>query len=79
MIKESVIKAFQVQTNETLGDMNTLNSWEVLKNAIKKAEEKGLKNKPLWMQPNEMRVMKKKKRSYQTTREYDEYLAYKRV
>jgi hypothetical protein len=39
-------------------------------------------NKPLWMQQNVLRVIRKKKRlwsTYQKSKDYEEYLAYKRV
>ena len=74
---------------EQLNDMNTLDSWDLFKNEVWKAEERcvptkrrRVKCRPLWMQQNVMRTIRKKRRlwaTYKKTRDYEEYLAYKRV
>ena len=78
-----------VAWNDVLHNLDTQNSWEALRNIIRRAEERAVpkkrrrvKNRPLWMRQNVIRVVRKKKRlwkMYQATREYEEYLAYKNV
>ena len=69
--------------------LNTLEAWDMVKKEIHRAEDKCVPKKrrrvncrPLWMQQNIMRVIRKKKRlwaTYKKSKQYDEYLAYKRV
>ena len=72
-----------------LDNLNTLESWEFLKTEILKAEENCVPKKrrrtnsrPLWMQQNIIRTIRKKRRlwaTYKRTNDYEEYLAYKKV
>ena len=69
--------------------LNTLEAWDLIKNEIRKAEDKSVPKKrrriscrPLWMQQNIMRVIRKKRRlwaTYKKSKQYEEYLAYKAV
>ena len=69
--------------------MNTLESWDFFKKEVSVAELKcvpmkrrRVSSRPLWMQQNVMRIIRKKKRlwaTYQRTKEFEEYQAYKRV
>ena len=69
--------------------LDTLKSWSFVKEKIWEAEDKSVPKKrrrvgcrPLWMQQNVMRIIRKKKRlwaTYKKTKDYEEYLAYKKV
>ena len=72
-----------------LDNLDTLQSWNFLKNEILKAEDicvpkkkRRVRCRPLWMQQNVMHVIRKKRRlwdTYKKSNEYKEYLAYKQV
>ena len=72
-----------------LEELDTLQAWDSIKTEIHKAENKAVPKKrrrvnsrPLWMQQNVMRTIRKKKRlwaTYKKSKDYEEYLAYKRV
>ena len=74
---------------DCLSNMRTLESWDTFKKLVKEAEEKSVPKKrrrvgsrPLWMQQNVMRIIRKKKRlwkTYKESKDYKEYLAYKKV
>ena len=69
--------------------LDTLQSWSFVKANILEAEDKCVPKKrrrvgcrPLWMQQNVMRIIRKKRRlwsTYKKTKDYSEYLAYKKV
>ena len=79
----------RVNFQEKMRNLDALQSWECVKEAIRKVEDKcvpkkkrRISNRPLWMQQNVMRTIRKKRRlwaTYQKSKDYDEYLAYKRV
>jgi hypothetical protein len=72
-----------------LENCNVLESWNFVKSAILNAEEKCVPNKrrrissrPIWMQQNIIRTIRKKRRLWKTytkSKDYEEYLAYKKV
>ena len=72
-----------------LSDFNTEDSWMLLKGKVTELIEESVpkklrrnNSKPLWMQRNVMRVLRKKKRlwkQYTESKEYQSYLAYKNV
>lgn len=72
-----------------MDNLDTLQSWDLVKTEILKAEDsyvpkkrRRVKCRPLWMQQNIIRTIRKKRRlwaTYKKSREYEEYLAYKRV
>ena len=74
---------------EKLENIGALASWDVVKNALHDAQSKSVPTKrrrissrPLWLKPNVLRTIRKKKRlwkTYQNSKEYEEYLAYKKV
>ena len=69
--------------------LDTQQSWSYVKTKILEAEDKCVPKKrrrvgcrPLWMQQNVMRIIRKKRRlwsTYKKTKDYEEYLAYKKV
>ena len=72
-----------------LGDLNTEQSWCKFKETINELQLKFVpnrirrsQNKPIWMTPNTLRIIRKKRRlwkAYTQTKEYSEYLAYKEI
>ena len=72
-----------------LDNLNALEAWDRVKKEILNAEDKSVPKKrrrvncrPLWMQQNIMRVIRKKRRlwaTYKKSSQYEEYLAYKKV
>ena len=72
-----------------LNDLNAEDSWTLFKNIVSSTvdacipkKKRRNNSKPLWMQRNVMRIIRKKRRlwkQYTTSREYQTYLAYKRV
>ena len=79
----------RVDFQEQMSNLNALQSWECVKNALWNAEVKCVPKKrrriscrPLWMQQNVMRIIRKKRRlwaTYQKSKDYEEYKAYKKV
>ena len=75
--------------NWQLDDLSALQAWDCVKSEICKAEDTIVPKKrprvnwrPLWMQQNIMRTIRKKRRlwaTYKKTKQYEEYLVYKRV
>ena len=73
----------------TMAGLNTLQCWEMFKEKVKEAEEKSVpkkrrrvSNRPIWMKQNIIRIIRKKRRlwkHYKKTKDYDEYISYKRV
>ena len=78
-----------INWEERLAEKNTLETWDSIKAHIHEVEGKCVPRKrrriasrPLWMQQNVLRTIRKKRRlwsTYQQSREYEEYLAYKKV
>ena len=72
-----------------LENCNVLESWDFVKSAILDAEEKcvpkkrrRISSRPIWMQQNIIRTIRKKRRLWKTyikSKDYEEYLAYKKV
>ena len=72
-----------------LDSLNTLQSWDSIKGSIQEAENKSvplkrrrISTRPLWMQQNVMRVIRKKRRlweTYRRSKDYEEYQAYQKV
>ena len=73
----------------SLADLNAVQSWEKFKEFVKQAEERCVPmkrrrvgSKPLWMNRNVLRTIRKKRRlwkTYQNTKDYKQYEAYKMV
>ena len=82
-------EVMSIEWERDMQNMDTLNSWEFVKSRLASAENncvpkkrRRTSNKPLWMQQNVMRTIRRKKRlwaTYQKTKEFEEYQAYKRV
>ena len=80
---------FSVQWESDMENMDTLKSWEYVKTRLASAEnncvpkkKRRTSSRPLWMQQNIMRTIRRKKRlwaTYQKSKEFEEYQAYKRV
>ena len=78
-----------VDWNAELGNLGTEASWTKFKLTLDAIQAKHvplkkrrMKNKPIWMNKNVMRVIRKKRRLwkvYTQTRDYSEYVAYKQV
>ena len=78
-----------VDWSACLDNLDTLQTWDFIKEKIKSAEahsvpmkRRRVASKPLWMQQNILRIIRKKKRlwnTYQKSKMYEEYLAYKCV
>ena len=78
-----------VQWENDLNPLSTVESWEFFKQQINKRMEdsipkkrRRISNRPLWMNQNIMRVIRKKRRVwkwYCTTTDYEDYMSYKKV
>ena len=78
-----------VNWDEYLRDLDAENSWIRFKERLQQAEDRCVPrkrrrvgNNPIWMKKNIIRVVRKKRRlwkRYKVTKDYEEYLAYKRV
>jgi hypothetical protein len=79
----------QIDWDVELSGLNVDDSWTKFKNAVDKAQEacvpkklRRANNRPIWMTRNLLRIIRKKRRLwkvYKTTKDYQEYLAYKNV
>ena len=97
-IDQFTLKADFVKMREKLGKidwrseldvLDATNSWNHFKETVSSTvdacvprKKRRNNSKPLWMQRNAMRTIRKKRRAwkqYCTTRDYQSYLAYKRV
>ena len=78
-----------IRWEEELDELSTERSWELFKDQVYKVMESSIpkkkrriSNRPLWMNQNIMRVIRKKRRLwkwYCTTRDYQDYLSYQKV
>ena len=78
-----------IEWRSYFGECNTEDSWQLFKGKISETVDECVPKKlrrnnfkPLWMQRNVMRVLRKKKRlwkSYTSSQDYQSYLAYKQV
>ena len=72
-----------------LEGLNTVQSWEMFKVRLEKAQDSAVpkkrrrvSSKPIWMNKNTLRVIRKKRRLwkvYKETKDHAEYIAYKKV
>jgi hypothetical protein len=86
LLREEVSKVNWVSR---LQNMNTLSTWDCIKETIQKAEDtcvplkrRRISARPLWMQQNVMRIIRKKRRlweTYRKSKDYEEYQAYQKV
>ena len=78
-----------VNWEEQFGPLNTFQCWDILKEELSNSmneciplKNRRVSNKPLWMNNNIMRLIRKKRRMwnwYKTTKDYAEYQAYRNV
>lgn len=78
-----------IRWEEELDELSTERSWELFKDKVYKVMENSIpkkkrriSNRPLWMNQNIMRAIRKKRRVwkwYCTTRDYQDYLSYQKV
>ena len=82
-------KLGEIEWNSFLEHSNTEDSWQLFKAKVAESVDECIpkklrrnNTKPLWMQRNIMRVIRKKKRlwnQYMQTQDYQAYLAYKQI
>ena len=78
-----------VDWEEQMGVRDTLESWDLFEEILNSATEECVpkkrrrtRNKPIWMTKNVMRIIRKKRRlwnSYRGTKDHAEFMAYKKV
>ena len=78
-----------VDWQNELNVLNTDDSWSRFKNTLEEAQQecvpvkrRRIRNKPIWMSPNIIRVVRKKRRLwkvYKKSSDYQSYLVYKKV
>ena len=78
-----------IDWEEELRDKTTTDSWEFFKTKLLAAQyscvptkKRRVSNRPIWMKPNVLRIIRKKKRlwrEYKTTKEFAQFEAYKKV